>query len=240
MTQPNGLTLSTLARLAALALPAAAATLLSLPVQAQPEAIPGRGGAPARVSQPIGAVRQGLLGKVVSVSDGNTLTVLVEFPSVGGKKTPVKVRLHGVDCPKKGQPFSQSAREFTRRKVYGKQVTVKVTDKDRYGHTVGVVLTEDLQDLNQALVKSGLAWWFRKYAPGDTRLRALEAEARAARRGIWSQKNPTPPWEFRRSPSSSGRPRAPSARPARSMVAPVAATVCARRTGTWSAGRSRG
>jgi micrococcal nuclease len=63
---------------------------------------------------------------------------------------------------------------------------VRPVDTDRYGRTP-----------NHELVRSGLAWWFEKYAPGDATLARLEAEAREARRGLWSQPHPIPPWDWR-------------------------------------------
>lgn len=48
------------------------------------------------------------------------------------------------------------------------------------------------------LVRAGLAWWYRHYAPRDRELERLEAQARAARRGLWADKDPVPPWEWRK------------------------------------------
>ena len=50
-------------------------------------------------------------------------------------------------------------------------------------------------NLNQELVKQGWCWWYRKYAPGDTVLERLEAEAREERKGLWADHKPVPPWE---------------------------------------------
>jgi endonuclease YncB( thermonuclease family) len=52
--------------------------------------------------------------------------------------------------------------------------------------------------LNHELVRAGLAWWFQRYARHDGDLKELESEARIARRGLWVDENPLPPWEFRR------------------------------------------
>jgi endonuclease YncB( thermonuclease family) len=129
-------------------------------------------------------------GKVVGVSDGDTITVLRE-------RTPVKVRLYGIDCPESGQDFGSRAKLFTSELVFGKVVTVIPHDTDRYGRTVADVVLPDGRSLNQELVKAGLAWWYRKYAPNIGTLSQLEREARDAQRGLWSQPNPVPPWEWR-------------------------------------------
>jgi endonuclease YncB( thermonuclease family) len=63
---------------------------------------------------------------------------------------------------------------------------------------VGEVLVSDGRSLNQELVRAGLAWWSRQYAPHDTTLAQLEAEARAAKRGLWADAAPLPPWEWRK------------------------------------------
>jgi hypothetical protein len=77
-------------------------------------------------------------------------------------------------------------------------VTVQPRDIDRYGRTVALVVLPDGRTLNHELVRSGFAWWYQKYAPADTTLEQLEAEARATRRGLWSQASPIPPWDWRK------------------------------------------
>src|SRR2546430_1057502 len=112
-------------------------------------------------------------GKVVGVADGDTLTVLHN-----GRGE--KIRLYGIDCPERGQPFGTVAKQFTSALVFGKEVTVAVQDSDKYGRKIGEVKLLDGRVLNRELVKAGLAWWYRHYAPGDTALAGLETEAREA------------------------------------------------------------
>ena len=69
---------------------------------------------------------------------------------------------------------------------------------DRYGRTIGEVMLEDGRNLNQELVRSGMAWWYRKYAKRDTNLESLERHAREARAGLWVDADPTPPWNWRK------------------------------------------
>jgi len=126
-------------------------------------------------------------GTVVRISDGDTIGVLR-----GGKE--VRVRLHGVDTPEKAQAFGTQARKFTGDFVFQQTVTVDIRDTDRYGRLVGDVLLPDGRSLNQELVKAGLAWWYKPYAPHDTTLAQLEADARAAQRGLWAEAHPVPPW----------------------------------------------
>ncbi len=130
-------------------------------------------------------------GMVVSIADGDTLTVLH-----AGKQE--RVRLYGVDCPEKKQPFGTRARQVTGQLAFRKVVTVRVKDRDRYGRTVGEVILPDGKVLNRELVRAGLAWWYRDYAAGDMELFRLEREARAAGRGVWSDPKAVPPWEYRK------------------------------------------
>jgi endonuclease YncB( thermonuclease family) len=129
-------------------------------------------------------------GRVVGISDGDTLTVLKGH-------TLIKVRLHGVDAPEAGQDFGSRAKQAASGLAFGKEVTVHPVDTDRYGRTVAVVVLPDGRNLNHELVKAGMAWVYTKYARGDAVLARLEAEARAARRGLWSQASPIPPWDWR-------------------------------------------
>ena len=140
---------------------------------------------------PILVYAEQFTGKVVGISDGDTLSVLRE-----GKA--VKVRLHSVDTPEKAQAFGTQARKLTGDLVFQQTVTVVIRDTDRYGRLVGDVLLPDGRSLNQELVKAGMAWWYRQYAPNDTTLAQLEAEARTAKRGLWADATPVAPWEWRR------------------------------------------
>lgn len=129
-------------------------------------------------------------GRVVGVSDGDTIKILRD-------RTEVRVRLEGVDCPESSQPHGKRAKQFTSDFCFGKIVGVQEKEKDRYGRTVGEVFLPDGSSLNRELVRNGYAWWYKAYSK-DTSLGTLEAEARAARRGLWADKNPMPPWEFRK------------------------------------------
>ncbi len=128
-------------------------------------------------------------GRVVGVSDGDTITVLHN-----GKGE--RIRLHGIDCPEKRQAFGNRAKQFTSNLVFAKTVTVQVMDRDRYGRTVGEVLLPDGRSLNHELVRAGLAWMYRRYTD-DQSLSDLEEEARVARRGLWADPHAVPPWEWR-------------------------------------------
>lgn len=130
--------------------------------------------------------------RVIGVSDGDTLTVLRDG------RTQVKVRLHGVDAPETGQPFGSRAKQAASELVFGKNVTVREQGRDRYGRTLGEVILPDGKSLNREQVRIGMSWWYMKYAPHDRDLERMEAEARAAKVGLWSQPGAVPPWDWRK------------------------------------------
>jgi endonuclease YncB( thermonuclease family) len=129
-------------------------------------------------------------GEVVSVLDGDTIEVL------NGHHAD-RIRLSGIDCPEKGQAYGNNAKHAASDLAFGKDVTIQTHGHDKYTRTLGDVILPDGLNLNQELVKQGWCWWYRKYAPGDTALEQLENEAREARRGLWADTNPMPPWEWR-------------------------------------------
>ncbi len=136
-----------------------------------------------------------ITGRVVGVSDGDTITVL------DTSRTQHKIRLAGIDAPESKQAFGNRSKQNLAKWVYNRHVIVEWDKQDRYGRTVGVVLV-DGHDANLEQVRAGMAWWYRHYAkdqrPEDRQLYdAAETEARAAKRGLWADANPVPPWEWR-------------------------------------------
>jgi endonuclease YncB( thermonuclease family) len=132
-------------------------------------------------------------GKVVGIADGDTITALRE----GNQQ--VKIRLYGIDCPERYQPFSRKAKQFISEMVFGKEVEVEPVDIDRYNRLVALVTVSE-RLVNEELLNAGFAWVYTRYCvrPICEKWRALESEAREARRGLWADPNPIPPWEFRR------------------------------------------
>ena len=134
------------------------------------------------------------IGKVVGVIDGDSIRVMHD-----GKAE--QIRLLGIDCPEKRQPFGTRAKEYTSELAFGQDVTVYGDKRDRYGRRLAEVLLPDGRSLNQELIKTGSAWWFRQYSK-DLRLGELERQAREAKRGLWADPHPVPPWEWRRTMSA--------------------------------------
>jgi endonuclease YncB( thermonuclease family) len=130
-------------------------------------------------------------GRVVVILDGDTIEVLHH-------RTTERVRLVGIDCPEKKQPFGQRAKQATSTLSFGQHVTVHRAGKDRYGRTLGTVELTDGTNVNYELVRQGWCWWYWKYAPDEIFLAILEMQAREAKKGLWADPSPVPPWEWRK------------------------------------------
>jgi endonuclease YncB( thermonuclease family) len=129
-----------------------------------------------------------LRGKVVGVSDGDTITVLVD-------RKPIKIRLEGIDAPESGQSFGNRSKQALSDMVFGKEVSIRKTGQDRYGRSLGFVSRDGI-DINSKMIEEGWAWHYKKYND-DSTLAYLERQARAANKGLWAEANPIAPWEFR-------------------------------------------
>jgi endonuclease YncB( thermonuclease family) len=113
------------------------------------------------------------------------------------KTKQIKIRLHGIDCPEKKQDFGQVAKQRLSDLIFGKTVHVVRKDIDRYKRIVALVYDEQNRCINTEMLKAGLAWHYTKYYDQNPEWQQLENTARANRSGLWSQPNPTPPWEWR-------------------------------------------
>mgnify|MGYP006303776527 CR=1 FL=1 len=134
-------------------------------------------------------------GHIQRVKDGDTVVVSLD----GGGA--VDVRLWGIDAPETSQPYGPAATKAAQKIASGQPCRLRALDRDRYGRVVGRVVAGGV-NLGRSLVKSGYAWHDRRYAPGASRLHELEREARAEAKGLWTQANPTPPWDWRAGSSS--------------------------------------
>ena len=139
---------------------------------------------------------QTLSGRVVAIADGDTITIL------DSANTQHRIRLAGIDAPETHQTFGEQSRLSLSGMIFGKDVSVSYQKIDQYGRIVGKIVL-DGKDVNLEQVKAGMAWHYKFYedeqTPEDRELYAkAEAEARAARRGLWQDPNPSEPYQFRR------------------------------------------
>ena len=167
-------------------------------------------------------------GRVVRIADGDTLTILspatgttgvppvggaitgtTGVPPVGGTITgttgvpPVaqhKIRLYGIDAPESHQAFGQKSKHHLSSLVFGKDVRVAYTKRDKYGRILGTVYV-DGKDVNLEMIRAGLAWHYKRF-DSTPAYAAAELEARQNRRGLWQDRNPTNPHLFRKAKRS--------------------------------------
>ena len=152
-------------------------------------------GCPAR-SDPVptsGAELRILNGRVVGVTDGDTLTLLVD-------RVQFRIRLAQIDAPESNQPYGKRAKSALSALAFGKQARVEVVDIDRYGRTVGEVFVDGI-DVNREMVREGHAWAYTKYSH-TTEIIELEDSARIAKKGLWAlpENQREPPWIWRHPP----------------------------------------
>lgn len=131
-----------------------------------------------------------LTGRVVGVTDGDTITVL------DAAHQQHKVRLAGIDSPEKSQAFGQRAKQHLSRLVFDRTVAIEGSKLDRYGRLIGKVLVSST-DANLQLVRAGLAWHYKQYAneqsPTDRVLYAQAEDKRVAvtlDSGVMPHRNP--------------------------------------------------
>jgi micrococcal nuclease len=150
---------------------------------------------------PLPALAEEFTGKVVGITDGDTIKVLRNGEEV-------KIRIEGIDCPERHQAFENKAKQATSDLAFGKTLIVQAKGMDRYQRTLADIILPDGTNLNRELVRSGFAWWYRKYSK-DESLGKLEAEAREAKRGLWADKNPVSPWDWRHGQRNASAANAP-------------------------------
>lgn len=133
--------------------------------------------------------REVLSGKVVTVIDGNTVEVLANDNET------YKIMLHGIDCPELNQEYGDAAKRYLERLLDGREVTMEVVGKNRYGVRQAIIMIEDL-DPRFELLKAGLAWTSETNPIPE--LEAVKEKARDKGKGLWKEDDPTPPWIYRR------------------------------------------
>lgn len=132
-----------------------------------------------------------LVGKVIKVYDGDTITILVD-----GEKE--KIRFYGIDSPEIKQSYGIESRDFIRSKIMDKEVKVDVVNTDRYGRKIGKIYYNNDRYLNLESVKGGHSWWYEYYARNEEDLKSAQEQAKRSRKGLWREKNPVNPYKWRK------------------------------------------
>jgi micrococcal nuclease len=140
--------------------------------------------------------------KVIGVKDGDTVSILME----GKEQT---VRLAHIDCPEKKQPYGTKAKQVVSDLCFGQYVKLIGDGKmDRYKRLIAEIVLPNGININQKLVKNGLAWHFKKYSK-DSKYAQLETEARTKKAGLWKEKDPIAPWAWRKARKSAPKKSVP-------------------------------
>jgi endonuclease YncB( thermonuclease family) len=137
-----------------------------------------------------------LVGNVVGVSDGDTITVL------DASNTEHKVRLMGIDAPEKLQDFGNQSKRALSDYIYQQEVTVEYKKFDKYKRKVGKVIFEG-KDICLLMIELGMAWHYKDYEKEQSKIDSdlysqAELKARIERRGLWQTSNPIAPSYFRK------------------------------------------
>ena len=146
-------------------------------------------------------------GKVVSIADGDTVTIVVADNSANSKflhppssqpssKKQYRIRLNDIDAPESKQAFGNKSKENLKNYIYQKDVVVKYESTDKYGRILGTIYYQG-KDINLQQVKDGYAWVYRHYSKKQDYIKE-EEKARQERKGLWADKNPINPYDFRR------------------------------------------
>jgi endonuclease YncB( thermonuclease family) len=134
--------------------------------------------------------------RIVGITDGDTVKALAADNQL------LRVRLSWIDAPEKSQAFGQRSKQHLSELVFGREVELHTHGLDRYGRTLAVIFVNDT-DANLEQVRSGMAWCYTRYlseASSDIQASYQQAETEAweQQRGLWSERDPIPPWEYRR------------------------------------------
>jgi endonuclease YncB( thermonuclease family) len=141
-------------------------------------------------------VAKRVTGKVVGIMDGDTIAMLTS------SNTTIKIRLAEIDAPEKNQAYGNKSKQALSDKLFGKEVTAMIIDTDRYGRSVAQIYLGGAgvkleRWINKEMVAEGWAWQYLKYSRSET-LRAAEEKARERKSGLWADKNPVTPWDYRK------------------------------------------
>jgi len=135
-------------------------------------------------------------GRIVAVTDGDTVKLL------DAERKQHVVRLGGIDAPEKGQPFGSAAKENLSRLVFDKRVEARCWKIDQFRREICSVFAAQ-RDAGLTMVRDGYAWHYKRFADEQrpeerVEYSRAEEDARAAKRGLWRDQDPVPPWDWRR------------------------------------------
>lgn len=131
---------------------------------------------------------QSIVGKVVKVIDGDTIDILDR------QNNKHRIRLYGIDAPESKQAYGQESRKFLSSMIAGLNVEIIIKDKDKYQRNIANVLLNG-KDINKEMVRNGYAHAYTEYS---SEYAIDEIEAKKLKLGLWRDKHPMKPSDFRR------------------------------------------
>ncbi|MDP3087504.1 MAG: thermonuclease family protein [Methylotenera sp.] len=139
---------------------------------------------------------ESIVGQVVGVSDGDTITLLDK------NNSQYKVRLAGIDAPEKKQAFGNASKKFLSNLIFSKQVIADWSKRDRYGRLVAKITLND-KDINLLQIEQGMAWFYFKYQNElnqEDRIKYVQAHQNSENNkiGLWADSLAEAPWDFRK------------------------------------------
>ena len=130
--------------------------------------------------------------QVVSITDGDTFIGLTK------DNKEIRFRIYGIDAPERKQAFGNRAKQYLSGLIYEKKVGIIVQKEyDKYGRPIVWVYTLEGKDVSTEMLKSGMAWHFKEYDASE-KYEMLESSARINKIGLWDDKNPIAPWDYRK------------------------------------------
>lgn len=128
-------------------------------------------------------------GKVIRVSDGDTILI-----QSGSQK--IRVRMYGIDAPELKQKYGEESKKYLKKRIMDKNVDIKVINQDQYGRKVGKVFYKN-KDINLEMLETGNAWFYEYHAKHEKDYRKAFKNAKEQKLGLWKDKNPQNPRNFR-------------------------------------------
>lgn len=130
--------------------------------------------------------------KVTKITDGDTIHAVDKHGHT------IKLRLLHIDAPEISQAFGKESKEHLSRKIMGYYITIEETKPDkRYpDRTLGVVYLGG-RNINLEMLQDGYAWHYSQFSH-VVMYEEAEKKARKWQRGLWKEKNPLEPWEYRK------------------------------------------
>lgn len=132
--------------------------------------------------------------KIIGIKDGDTVEGLYY-------QLPINIRLEHIDAPEKKQAFGTVSKQKLSDLCFGKIVTIiskgKKGSYDARGRLIAEIVVDGKMVANKEMLKAGLAWHYKKYS-SNTEYAQLEITARKNKTGLWRDKTPVAPWDFRK------------------------------------------